>query len=103
MKTAIFGGAFNPVHNEHINMVKSAVAGLGLDRVIVIPTFISPHKSGCLSARAKDRLEMCRLAFNGIAEVSDYEVKRGGISYSYVTCRHFKKLYEDDEIGRAHV
>ncbi len=98
MKTAIFGGAFNPVHNEHINMVKSAVAGLGLDRVIVIPTFISPHKSGCLSARAKDRLEMCRLAFNGIAEVSDYEVKRGGISYSYVTCRHFKKLYEDDEL-----
>lgn len=98
MKTAIFGGAFNPVHNEHINIVKSAISELGLDRVIVIPTFISPHKSGSLTARAKVRLEMCRLAFGGIAEVSDYEVKRGGISYSYVTCRHFKKLYENDEL-----
>lgn len=100
MKIAIYGGSFNPVHNEHINIVRAAKNSLGLDRIIVIPTFISPHKKGVLCARARDRLQMCRLAFNDIegVEVSDYEIKRGGVSYSYVTCRHFKKLYPSDEL-----
>lgn len=100
MKIAIYGGAFNPVHNEHVNIALAAKKMLELDKIIVVPTFISPHKSGNMSARGKDRLEMCRLAFAGMdgVEVSDYELKRGGVSYSYVTCRHFKKLYPEDEL-----
>lgn len=100
MKTAIYGGSFNPVHNEHINIVRAAKECLGLDRIIVIPTFMSPHKKGALFARARDRLQMCRLAFKDIegVEVSDYEIKRSGVSYSYITCRHFKKLYPEDEL-----
>lgn len=100
MKTGIYGGAFNPVHKEHVNIALAAKQSLGLDRLIVMPTYISPHKSGDMSARGKDRLEMCRLAFSGLdgIEVSDYELKRGGVSYSYVTCRHFKKLYPEDEL-----
>ncbi len=100
MKIAIYGGAFNPVHNEHINIARAAITQLGLDKIIVVPTAISPHKKGCMTARGKDRLQLCRLAFCGLpeVEVSDYELKRGGISYSYVTCRHFKKLYKDDEL-----
>ena len=100
MRIAIYGGAFNPVHNEHVNIAIAAVKRLELDKLIIMPTFRSPHKSGQLIARAKDRLEMCRLAFAGIpcAEVSDYEIKRGGVSYSYLTCRHFKKLFKDDEL-----
>ena len=100
MKIAIYGGAFNPVHSEHVNIALAAKKMLGLDKIIVVPTFISPHKSGNMNARGKDRLEMCSLAFEGAEgiEVSDYELKRGGVSYSYVTCRHFKKLYPDDEL-----
>ena len=100
MKIALYGGAFNPVHNEHINIVKSAISELGLDKVVVIPTAVSPHKRTSLTARPRERLEMCRIAFKGVdgVEVSDCEIKRGGISYSYVTCRRFKKLYKDDEL-----
>jgi nicotinate-nucleotide adenylyltransferase len=100
MKIAIFGGAFNPVHNEHINIAAAAIRELGLDKLIVMPTATSPHKSGKLCASGQKRLEMCRLAFEGMegVEVSDYEVKKGGISYSYLTCRHFKKLYPDDQL-----
>ncbi len=100
MKVALYGGAFNPVHSEHLNIVLAAKRALGLDKVIVIPTNISPHKKGVLSARGKDRLSMCRLAFEGVngVEVSDVELKRGGVSYSYVTCRHFKKIYGGDEL-----
>ncbi len=100
MKIGLFGGAFNPVHNEHVNIVRAAVEKLGLDKIIIIPTFISPHKRGGIAVRGRERLEMCRLAFAdiGCAEVSDCEIKRGGVSYSYVTCRKFKKQYEQDEL-----
>lgn len=100
MKIALYGGAFNPVHSEHLNIVLAAKRALGLDKVIVIPTNISPHKKGVMSARGKDRLAMCRLAFEGVGgvEVSDVELKRGGVSYSYVTCRHFKKIYPSDDL-----
>lgn len=100
MKIAIFGGAFNPVHREHVNMAQAAIAALGLDKLIVMPTSVSPHKSGSLSVSGEDRLAMCRLAFEKIkeAEVSDYELTRGGVSYSYLTCEHFKSLYPDDEL-----
>lgn len=100
MRIALYGGAFNPVHSEHLNIVLAAKRALGLDKVIVIPTNISPHKKGVMSARGKDRLAMCRLAFEGVdgVEVSDVELKRGGVSYSYVTCRHFKKIYPNDDL-----
>ncbi|MGN0817384.1 MAG: nicotinate (nicotinamide) nucleotide adenylyltransferase [Candidatus Coproplasma sp.] len=100
MKIIIFGGSFNPVHREHVNMAEAAVAALGADRLIAMPTAVSPHKSGFLSASGEDRLKMCRLAFKHIrqAEVSDYELKNGGVSYSYITCEHFASKYPDDEL-----
>lgn len=100
MKIAIYGGAFNPVHNEHVNIALAAKRELGLDKVIVIPTCKSAHKGGTLTVHAKDRLDMCRFAFEKYEgfEVSDCEIKRGGVSYSYVTCRRYKKLYPDAEL-----
>lgn len=97
MKIAIYGGAFNPVHSEHVNIVKKARESLSLDKVIVIPTFISPHKRDAICARPRERLKAVRLAFSDLdfVEVSDEELKRGGISYSYVTCRAVKKRYPD--------
>ena len=72
MKIALFGGSFNPVHKEHVNIVKAAVEAYGLDRVIIIPTFITPDKAA-RAVSPSARLEMCRLAFGGVecAEVSD--------------------------------
>ena len=45
MKIAIFGGAFNPVHREHVHLARTAIEELGLDKLIIMPTAISPHKS----------------------------------------------------------
>lgn len=99
MKVAIFGGSFNPIHNEHINIVKAAMKCLSLDKVIVMPSNITPSKSGRTFASAADRLNMCRLAFDDIPEtvVSDFEIEEDGISYSYLTCRKFKEKYPADE------
>lgn len=97
MKIAIFGGAFNPVHREHINLAKTAVKFLGLDKLIIMPSAVSPHKSGKLAVDFWQRYEMCRLAFKDIpqAEVSNFELTRGGVSFTYLTCQHFAELYPD--------
>ncbi len=92
-KIAILGGSFNPVHFEHINLAKQAISELNLDKLIVMPTFIPPHKSTLL-APAEDRLEMLRLAFDGIdkVEISDFEIQNQGKSYTYITVEHYKSV-----------
>ncbi len=90
-RVAIFGGTFNPVHIEHISLCKSAITELNLDKLIVMPTFISPHKESATCLSALDRLNMLKLAFEGIkkVEVSDFEILKQGKSYTYQTIEHF--------------
>ena len=100
MNIAIFGGSFNPVHKEHVNIIKSAMHELSLDKAIIMPSNITPSKNGRMAAESTDRLNMCSLAFSDIngVEVSDYEITNGGISYSYITCRELRKKYQKDNL-----
>ncbi len=93
-KIGILGGTFNPVHNQHVALAKSAVSELGLDKLLVMPTFISPHKN-TLPAPAYDRIEMLKIAFRGEdkIEISDYEIQKQGKSYTYLTVEHFKEKF----------
>ena len=95
MKIGIFGGSFDPVHIEHIHLAQSAIDGLGLDKLLVMPAFAPPHKPYKTLAPDEHRLEMCRLAFANMpkVEVCNYEIARGGTSYTYLTCQHFRELY----------
>lgn len=99
---ALFGGSFNPVHNGHVNLVKEVAAAVKLDRVIVMPTYISPFKKDDCGfvADGNDRLEMCRLAFEKLdhVEVSDYELSLKKVSYTINTLEHFKALYPNDSL-----
>ena len=100
MKIAIFGGSFDPVHVEHINIVRAAVSALGADKVIVIPAFIPPHKKDRALASPEDRLNMTKLAFACVknCEVSAYELNAGGTSYTYLTLGYFRNKYPDAEL-----
>ena len=84
MKTGIYGGTFNPIHNGHLHIVGEFRKGLGLDRVLLIPTGTPPHKAAPNLAAPADRLAMCRLAVGGAPwlEVSDIETRRRGKSYT---------------------
>lgn len=93
MRIGIYGGTFNPPHTGHIKAVRAAREALGLDRVLVIPAGIPPHKR--LSQDAPPdaaRLEMARLAFGGLnfVQVSATEMERGGISYTVDTLESVK-------------
>lgn len=100
MRIGIFGGSFDPVHQEHISLARAAIKGLSLDKLIVMPAGVPPHKQGKRLASGEDRLAMCRLAFSGIeqVDVSDYEIKKEGASYTYLTCEYFKNLYPEAEL-----
>ena len=94
-KIAIYGGSFNPPHIGHLNAARSFFRQTGADELIIIPSFIPPHKECIDFASAEDRLNMCRLNFQGIegTSVSDIEISRGGKSYTYIT---LEKFYRPD-------
>ncbi len=100
MRIAVFGGSFDPVHSEHVQLVKTALEELQLDKLLVMPAYAPPHKKGKVLSPDEDRLAMCRLAFAGMdrVEVSDYEIRRGGTSYTYLTCEELKREYAGSEM-----
>lgn len=98
MKIGLFGGAFDPFHNGHLAICNSAERELGLDRLIVIPTWNAPHKSGFWES-FENRYNMASLALEGTGcEVSRYERERGGVSYSAETVEDFHNVYPKDEL-----
>ena len=100
MRIAIFGGSFDPIHNEHVQLARFAINELGLDKLFIMPAYAPPHKKGKTLSPDADRLEMCRLACAHLekAEVSDYEIAKQGVSYTYLTCKHFKEQYPSAEL-----
>ena len=95
MKTGIFGGTFDPVHNGHVRAASEFLRQASLDRLYIIPDRIPPHKSIGAGDDPAMRLMMTRLAFSaspefsGRAVVSDMEVKSEGKSYTYLTLKRF--------------
>ena len=93
MRVAIYGGSFNPVHSGHVGIAKRAIAELALDRLVVVPAFVSPFKTAsaveAASFSPEERLELVRLAFSDVpkAVVDDRELRRGGVSYAIETVR----------------
>ena len=100
MKIGVFGGTFNPPHNGHVRLAKAAADELKLDKLLVIPSCIPPHKIAAKLADGQERLEMCRLAFgcDPRFEVSPMELERGSWSYTVETLRELKALYPDSEL-----
>lgn len=99
-RIGLYGGTFNPPHVEHINIVKNVLNELNLDLLIVMPTNVSPHKIGVEVADKSMRFEMLSLAFKNDSRVlvSDYEISKQDVSYTYLTIEHIKKEYKGCEI-----
>ena len=98
-KIIFFGGTFDPPHTEHIAELKAALKETGAVKAVVMPTSVPPHKDTFYKASDEDRFEMCRLSFGDLnAEISDYEIKKGGKSYSFETLEYLKSVYPDKEV-----
>lgn len=99
-KVGIFGGTFDPIHLGHLITAQSVLEMRKLNKIIFIPAFISPHKSEIRSSSAEDRLNMIKLAIEGINyfDYSDLEIKKGGISYTIDTLKELNKIYNELEL-----
>lgn len=99
MRIGIFGGSFNPPHLGHRRLADEIFETANLDKMLIIPASIPPHKSADCLVDEKHRLEMCKLAFNNVKySVCDVEFKRQGKSYTVDTVAEIRKLYPDDEL-----
>ena len=99
MKIGIFGGTFDPIHVGHVNVVEEVKFALGLDKIIVVPAFLSPHKtSSTLGADARMKCVSLAVEAYDDVEVTDFEISQGKSIYSYNTLQYFNELYPDDEI-----
>lgn len=101
MKIGMLGGTFNPVHTGHVNLGRVCAERAGLDKLLVIPTGLPPHKA--TAAGMPDdahRLCMLDIAFGdvGAAEVCDLEMRRDGRSYTIDTLTALREKYPRDEL-----
>ncbi len=93
MTLGVLGGTFDPIHYGHLTAALRAQASLHLDRVMLIPSRIPPHRVATVSASPDARLAMAALA---AAEqpgwtASDLEIKREGPSYTYDTLMELRR------------
>lgn len=100
MNIAMFGGSFNPVHNAHTDFAEKVINSVGIDKLYIVPTYSSPHKTGEGMALPYDRLNMCEIAFKEIknACVSDIEILRQGKSFTCDTLKQLKEIHPDDTL-----
>ena len=99
MKLGLFGGTFDPVHHGHLIVAEYVREQIGLDRVLFIPTLISPHKTDAPVTSPAHRLAMLRegIKINPFFQVSDMEIERGGVSYTVDTLRLMGEENATDE------
>lgn len=88
-RLGVYGGTFNPPHIGHRRAAEAFVSEGALDRLLIIPDYLPPHKEFDGAVSPQERLSMAQIAFRGIAraEVSDMELCRGGKSYTSDTLR----------------
>lgn len=101
MRVGVFGGTFDPIHLGHMKAAYAFFEQMSLDRLIVMPDRIPPHKAARENDDPMHRFRMAELAFadpmfEGKATVSDMELRREGKSYTYDTLLALRDMGYDD-------
>lgn len=94
MKVGIMGGTFDPLHIGHMMAAEAARDTYGLQEVWFMPSHIPPHKHEA-GVSGEDRLAMVQEAVKNHEAFCtlDWEVVRGGVSYTYETIRRLQEEY----------
>ena len=100
VKIGFLGGSFDPVHFGHLMAAQDAFEQCKLDRLILVPAAKAPLKPNDETCSTEDRLALLHAAveWDKRFEVSDLELRRGGVSYTIDSARHFRALYPNDEL-----
>lgn len=100
-RIGIFGGTFNPPHQGHVEAARACVRQLGLDRLLLVPAGLPPHKAlpeSTPSAVHRRRMaELCAREIPG-AQALDIELRREGKSYTVDTVRELRQHFPEDTL-----
>ncbi|PKL81852.1 MAG: nicotinate (nicotinamide) nucleotide adenylyltransferase [Ignavibacteriae bacterium HGW-Ignavibacteriae-3] len=96
----IYGGSFDPVHLGHLITTRFIYEKRNLEKVIFIPNHKSPLKQDIIPTADEHRFHMLQLAIEPFPffEVSDFEIKKNDVSYTFETLVEFKNKYEKLEL-----
>jgi nicotinate-nucleotide adenylyltransferase len=100
VRVGILGGTFNPPHIGHLVCAQEAYREFELDRVLLIPARIPPHKPVEHEPGPHHRLELCRVAVadDERFEVSDLELRRDGPSFTVDTLKELNTEAPNNEL-----
>ncbi len=95
----LFGGSFNPVHTGHLLIARDVLEDFGFEEVIFVPAYVQPLK-GELLIPPEVRLKALEAAAEREPhfKVWDYELRKGGISYTYQTLEEFHRVYDEEPV-----
>jgi nicotinate-nucleotide adenylyltransferase len=100
MKIGFLGGTFDPVHFGHLIAAQDVLEQYRLDRLFLVPAAQAPLKPQDVQSSTEDRLTMLRsaVAWDHRLEISDHELRKGGISYTIDSVRHFRQQFPSDQL-----
>ena len=100
LRLGVLGGTFDPIHRGHLAVARAALASGSLDRVLLVPSGVPPHKSG-VTTPGEQRLEMVRLATRAESQLlaCDLETSREGVSYTVDTLAKIRQQHPGAEIS----
>lgn len=106
-RIGVFGGSFDPVHNDHIRICELFIKAASLDELIIMPAFLSPFKSES-GASAADRSKMLEIAFKPLIDekkaiISNEEIERAGKSYTFETILSIYNRFNSNESSQKNV
>ena len=93
MKICLFGGTFDPPHFGHLILAQTIFEAEHFDQIVFVPAHTSPHKDNSFVSSVNLRKEMVKIAIqeNPNFIMSDIEIKRGGVSYTFDTIIEYKE------------
>ena len=100
MKIGFLGGSFDPVHFGHLIAAQDVYEQYKLDRLFLVPAAQAPLKPNDVQSSTEDRWQMLQAAceWDQRLELSDYELRKGGMSYTIDSVRHFHAQFPRDEL-----
>jgi nicotinate-nucleotide adenylyltransferase len=99
IRTGIFGGSFNPIHQGHISLARQLREKAGLDEVWLMVSPQNPLKASADLLDDEMRMQMVRLAVEGEEGIiaCDYEMHLPKPSYTWNTLQALSQDYPDRE------
>jgi nicotinate-nucleotide adenylyltransferase len=99
-RIGLLGGTFNPPHLAHLALARAALEQCHLERVLLVPARVAPHKPEGDDPGAEHRLAMCRLLCRGEEDIetSALELDRPAPSYTVDTLHFIHTTNPDVEL-----